>query len=472
MAKPWVRRWSPTRRGEKGSLLPVLSIAPTSSIDEVQWRLPPSKSHAIRWLVLAAQSSQEVVLLNMAQAGQDVVSMRRCLSQMGVPIVDVDEGGTEILQPENADDQPASGSVSWKVSGVGPGGFTSPISVLHAGNSGTSLRVLMALASLQSTPIMLDGDASLRSRRYPGMLSSLQQLGVQLSHGVEKEGLPLLVQGPPSFNDALCIDVEHSSQPTTAWYLAAPSFPAPLTLRFEGDAVSRRHALLTKTMCETSGGRFSGDVLKPWTPRFENSELAIPSDCSMMAFAFLMVQATKSVVHLNDIPAPEDGLGHEVLLEIAESLGIEVDGTSLRSQPSTEDVQVDLRDANDLITPLAATLALGGGGVLLGAAHAAHKETNRLSGTVALLNQFGLRAKSLADGGLEVEGHQTLCTPSNVVETFGDHRMQMTALVLATACDGEVLVEGPTLHEVADPEAVQRLRDAGVAIEKRLHQPW
>ena len=192
MAKPWVRRWSPTRRGEKGSLLPVLSIASTSSIDEVQWRLPPSKSHAIRWLALAAQSSQEVVLLNMAQAGQDVVSMRRCLSQMGVSIVDVDEGGAEVHQPENADDQPASGSVSWKVSGVGPGGLTSPISVLHAGNSGTSLRVLMALASLQSTPIMLDGDASLRSRRYPGMLSSLGQLGVQLSHGVEKEGLPLL----------------------------------------------------------------------------------------------------------------------------------------------------------------------------------------------------------------------------------------------------------------------------------------
>jgi len=472
MAKGWVKRWSPTRPGEKGSLLPVLEIHRISSIEEVLWRLPPSKSHAIRSLVLAAQSSEDVLLHNMRHAGQDVVSMRRCLSQMGVNIIDVDEGGTEVHQPQNGDDQPAPGSASWKVKGVGPGGLKPPISVLHAGNSGTSLRILMALASLQSTPIMLDGDASLRRRSYPSMLSSLRQLGVQVSHGVEEEGLPLLVQGPVRLDEPLVLDVAHSSQPTTAWYLSAPSLPSSLQLRFDGEAVSRRHALLTKALCESTGAQIAHDVLVPWAPQFDRGAFTVPSDCSMLAFAFLMVTATKAVVRLHDVPAVEDGLGHEILLDIAGQLGIDMDGLSLKPREAGQDVQVNLRDANDLITPLAAMLALGGGGTITGAPHAAFKETNRLSGTVALLNQFGLNATQTKDGRLDVEGRQRLQTPKTVVETFGDHRMQMTALVLATACDGKVKVEGPTLHEVADPDAVERLRAAGVHLEVSLHQPW
>ena len=472
MAKGWVKRWSPTHPGEKGSLLPVLEVHNKSSIEEMQWRLPPSKSHAIRCLVLAAQSSQDVLLHNMKHAGQDVVSMRRCLSQMGVKIIDVGEDGVEVHQPQNGDDQPAPGSASWKVKGVGPGGLKAPISVLHAGNSGTSLRILMALASLQATPIMLDGDASLRRRSYPSMLSSLRQLGVQVSHGVEEEGLPLLVQGPVRLNEPLVLDVTHSSQPTTAWYLSTPSLPSALQLRFEGEAVSRRHASLTQALCEATGAQPSDDMLEPWAPQFDRGTFTVPSDCSMLAFAFLMVNATKAVVHLHDVPAVEDGLGHEVLLDIAGQLGIDVDGLTLRPNDAGQGVQVDLRDANDLITPLAAMLALGGGGTITGAPHAAFKETNRLSGTVALLNQFGLNATQTEDGGLHVQGQQRLETPKAVVETFGDHRMQMTALVLATACDGKVKIEGPTLHEVADPDAVERLRAAGVHMEASLHQPW
>ena len=472
MAKGWVKRWFPTRPGEKGSLLPILEVTPPSSIEKMHWRLPPSKSHAIRYVVLAAQSSQEVLLHNMTHAGQDVVSMRRCLSQMGVAFVDIDEHGERLEQPHNGDDQPASGTASWSVKGVGPGGLKAPISVLHAGNSGTSLRILMALASLQSTPIMLDGDASLRRRSYPSMLSSLRQFGVRVSHGIEQEGLPILVQGPAHVDRPLVLDVTHSSQPTTAWYLAAPSLPSSVPLRFDGQAVSRRHASLTKALCQTTGGATSEDVLEPWLPQFEGEEQTVPSDCSMMAFAFLMIRAKQVMVHLHDVPLPEDGLGHEVLLEIAGTVGIKVDGLVLKPTDTAKHVEVDLRDANDLITPLAAMLALGEGGRISGAPHAAFKETNRLTGTVALLKQFGLTAIQTDDGGLTVEGGQRLQTPTAVVETLDDHRMQMTALVLATACDDKVRIEGPTLHEVADPDAVERLRAAGVRIEESLHQPW
>ena len=136
----------------------MLSIGRFTSIEPIKWSLPPSKSHAIRWITLAAQSQQEVVLRGMEHAGQDVVSMRRCLVQMGAKVEDLDGEDQTLTVSTNDDDQPANGSVAWKIFGVGPKGLRPPVSVLHAGNSGTSLRILMALVSLHDAPIMVDGE--------------------------------------------------------------------------------------------------------------------------------------------------------------------------------------------------------------------------------------------------------------------------------------------------------------------------
>ena len=48
----------------------------------------------------------------------------------------------------------------------------------------------------------------------------------------------------------------------------------------------------------------------------------------------------------------------------------------------------------------------------------------------------------------------------------------MTALVLAMGCSSPVLIEGDDLHEVADPEAVERWQRLGVKVERVLHRPW
>ena len=147
MSKGWVKGSSPNREdGEEGPI-PALKIEPPKSIERILWNLPSSKSHAIRWLALAAQSNQDVVLQNLEHAGQDIVSMRRCLSRMGVKITDLNADGDALEAPANHDGQPTKGSVAWKVHGVGPNGLKAPSGVLDAGNSGTALRVLMALSA-------------------------------------------------------------------------------------------------------------------------------------------------------------------------------------------------------------------------------------------------------------------------------------------------------------------------------------
>lgn len=424
-------------------------------------------------MALAAQSEQTITLHGMENAGLDAISMRRCLTQMGVEFEDLDVEGTVLTHPPNADFLPPDETTAWRVHGVGPKGFKHPVSVLHAGNSGTALRILMALSSRFNRPVMLDGDASLRARPHGSMTQTMTELGVSCSFGHLEEGLPLLAEGPWTQTESMTIDVGSSSQPATSWMLASPASPAPVNVVYRGDPVSKRHARLTLRLCKEFGAPF-GDVLpdkfEPWTPRLAQNEITVPKDMSLASFGFLAAKVLNIPVTFDEMPSSEEGLGHEILLERADLFGFVVDGNTVQPNSQGLHEDLDLRDSNDLITPVAAMMALGAGGRIVGAAHAAYKESNRITKTQELLGQFGLKC-AIQEDGLEVPGGQLISTPESLVLTHEDHRLQMTALVLALGCEGQVTIEGDGLHGVADPQAVSRWVDAGAVIESFLYQP-
>jgi 3-phosphoshikimate 1-carboxyvinyltransferase len=466
MDRALLERWDAHVNVHASASALLVSPASKLSIEQLLWRLPASKSHAIRWLALAAQSEQEVVIHNLGHAGQDILSMRRCLTQLGVRITDLNHRGEALVSGDHSSGPPPQGTVSWCVEGVGVSGLKSPNSVLNAGNSGTALRILMALCARLKDPVILDGDASLRSRNHDVMTGALEHLGVKISRYQVGENLPLRSEGPWTPVGSIPLDISTSSQPTTALCLAAPALPSSIKLESLGTGVSLRHSELTKVLCEQTGASPSihQGELSPWTPNIKGSSVVLPPDASMLSFAFLAAKVAASMVHIEDVPETRDALGHEVLFEFAPFFGLQLKSSILSNVSDGRYTTIDLRHGNDLITPVAALLALAKGGEIIGAQHAAYKETDRTLGTVALLKQFGLEA-SFDDGRLVVPGGQRLRTPEGLVETYGDHRMQMTALVLAMGCGRDVLVEGADLHEVADPEAVQRWQAAGVSIE-------
>jgi 5-enolpyruvylshikimate-3-phosphate synthase len=57
----------------------MLTLEPMDLHDPIDWMLPPSKSHMIRWLVLAAQAEGETVLSFDGEPGEDILSMAECL---------------------------------------------------------------------------------------------------------------------------------------------------------------------------------------------------------------------------------------------------------------------------------------------------------------------------------------------------------------------------------------------------------
>ena len=469
MGKRWAKRWTTSGKDHRRNKVHALRVIPSAQNDPLEWILPPSKSHLIRALLLAGQSPLPVDLEQVKNAGEDARAMRRCLQQLGVEIEDFDQEGQIISQtnPVNFEHHPQS--TKWRVHGVGSGGFSRPASVLNAANSGTTLRLLGTHAGLIGGPVMLDGDLSLRRRSSDELWASIEQSGVTLSVGMGQERLPALLDGPmqqESLSKGIDLDISRSSQPLSSWILASPSLPCPTKINLIGKAVSSRHSALSLSLLEMFGGsakRMDGHI--ELTPQNLNppESFKVPDDASMAAFALLMCACSKRQVVLSGWPEKEDAIGHEVLHSNAQELGIDWSKQILTYGTGQKKVDLDLSNANDLLPPLAALLAIGGGGVLRGAAHAAFKESNRLTKTCELLAKFGLNV-TIEHDGLSIEGNQHIVQPTTAIETFGDHRLFMTAVVLASTCGGDVV--GQSLHLVADEGFLERLQNGGVQIER------
>ena len=435
MAKGWVKRWGARGKGHRPSHIPALQVHPTD-ISNDDWVLPPSKSHLIRMMHLCALSPNKHQLTGFSKLGEDAESMKRCLTQLGVGFSDLGHG--------------------IEITGTGINGFHRSPSVLHAGNSGTALRLLLGLTSRLPFVSISDGDSSLRNRNHSTLLDALSLLGVNLSYGVEQERLPILVHGPWQGEEAI-VDVSKSSQPYSSLLLASCGLESDCVIHKKGVSVSRRHSGLTIELMEKCGAAIEiteeKTIISPWTSN-PPSKWNVPSDGSMMSFPILACLLTKQPIRIENPVDANDALGHEILLDHLSSFGISYHDSTLRCDGTSDEVDIDLRDANDLLPPLAAILALSGGGRLRGAAHAKHKESNRIRSTKKLLEAFGMTA-TIEDDGLSIEGGQTLSTPDSLVDTYGDHRIQMTAVLLATQTGATV--EGPSLHRIADPEFLTRL---------------
>ena len=436
MAKDWTKRWN--HRGEENhpNHVAALDVKKNTTFAKNEWKLPPSKSHLIRMMHLCALSKEQHTLNRITSLGEDPESMARCLEQLGVKISFENE--------------------TLSIQGQGIPNFIRPGAVLDAGNSGTALRFLMGLASRTNFSIILDGDASLRNRDHQDLLNSLKSLGVKYSYETEHERLPIALQGPWDTYHVE-VDTSKSSQPYSSLLLATEGIKQPCIIERSSIAVSKRHAQLTMDLMLECGAVIEHDknkvIVHPWKSN-PPKKWEVPPDASMLAFTALSCIVANREITVANLPTKEDSIGHEVLLNTLPEIGLRLNQNSLMLLGTSSTIDIDLVDANDLLPPLSAILALTGGGTISGAAHAMFKESNRIDKTAKMLQQFGIEC-IIKEDGIAIKGNQSVQKPLSMVQTYGDHRLQMTAIILATKVGA--IVEGPELHQIADPSFLERL---------------
>jgi 3-phosphoshikimate 1-carboxyvinyltransferase len=102
-------------------------------------------------------------------------------------------------------------------------------------------------------------------------------------------------------------------------------------------------------------------------------------------------------------------------------------------------IELDASQIPDLVPVIAATAALANGTTrITGAGRLRIKESDRLAAITAVLSALGADVRE-TDDGLIIIGKPAL--NGGTVQSFGDHRIAMTAAVASLGCQAPVTIE-------------------------------
>ena len=406
---------------------------------EVFFDLPPSKSHLIRQLIIASLSKNKVTITGIKNVGRDVLSLKKTLINIGVKIV------------EDSND--------WIIEGFDESVQFDNVVKMDFGNSGTALRLSMTVFPMLFSGVIFSGDKSLSSRSNQAFIESLRDYGFSVKKYENDDNLPILISS--DFDNmkkqSISLNNDKSSQPLSSWMIASFVIDSNLKIILKGKQVSRKHSMLTKSICSRYGAKLElSDGFLDIQPSklFMPNEISIPVDTSIASFAMLLSAIHNCKVELSNWPKQEDCLGNDLLKIYSTEMGFEWQENKINFLDNGSYVELDLTDCNDLITPLCFILAISSGGKISGISHTQYKESNRLEKTVELMRTFGLEV-NFENEELLIAGNQQLKTPSKEINSYNDHRLYMTSVILCTKVNGVIIGKG--LHKIADPCFMSRL---------------
>jgi 3-phosphoshikimate 1-carboxyvinyltransferase len=392
----------------------MLIIEPIKLSKPVEWSLPPSKSHMIRWLAVASQSKEESIIKFSGKPGNDIISMMKCIKKFGVEITELES--------------------MWKVKGIDFDEADIKNINLYCGNSGTTTNFMAVMASSFDAEVIIDGDESLRNRDFSEINNALRRMGAKIT----SNNPPFILKGPVKF-DRVSINTQKSSQPLSSLIIAFNKNYKNFTIECQGKPVSRDYIELTIDIAKKCGTMISkndncvtlncDEIILPET-------IIIPQEISLLPISILLSEL------------------HGVEFKIADLEKSFFLKDSIRMIKKIDEKILNLRDCSDFITPAAAILAIREGGKIIGAGHAKGKESDRIEKTAELLKVFGLDCEIIEEG-LVIKGGQIPIRPKKTVKTYFDHRMAMTAVALATYSGGEI--DNPEISEITDPTFIEKI---------------
>lgn len=136
--------------------------------------IPGDKSISHRGVMFGALSHGLTEISNFLQ-GADCLSTISCFQKMGV---EIENTGNSVL-----------------IHGNGLHGLRAPDTVLDAGNSGTTTRLLSGILAGQDFTCGLTGDASIQKRPMGRILKPLKLMGAEISSQNGNDCAPLTISG-------------------------------------------------------------------------------------------------------------------------------------------------------------------------------------------------------------------------------------------------------------------------------------
>ncbi|MBT4455448.1 MAG: 3-phosphoshikimate 1-carboxyvinyltransferase [Candidatus Nitrosopelagicus sp.] len=403
---------------------------------------PSNKSYTHRAIFLAALSDGKSIVKKILHSNDTIATISACRG-FGVEVEEVENNVT----------------IKNKI------GETVQSSIINAENSGTTIRIAIAIAALSGGNTTLTGDDSLKKRPMQPILDALERMGVKTE---SNEGRPPIHINGKIQGKEISINGDISSQFISALLIIAPRLPDGLIINVEGKLVSKPYVDLTIAIMKKFGVDVkieeeykkyvvSHQIYKPTT-------FSIPSDFSNLALLLaanvLLGDGLDIEISLGDMPQ-----GDEAIVDILEKLGVNVtledDIITTESPISLKGGKFDLSDTPDLL-PAIAILALKSEKPIemFNVKHARYKETDRIAIISRELKKIGLNVEEKDDGMILKKSSELIPAELN---SENDHRLFM-AFSIAGMFVGECTVSDPDAVKVSYPEFISDLVNVGAKI--------
>ncbi len=400
---------------------------------------PANKSYTHRAVFLAALSDGKSIVKKILRSNDTMATINACRG-FGIEVEEVENNVTI----KNTIDSTVQNSM------------------INAENSGTTIRIAIAIAALSGGNTTLTGDDSLRKRPMQPILDALETMGVETESDDGKP--PININGKIQ-GKVISINGDISSQFISALLIIAPRLPEGLTINIVGELVSKPYVDLTIAVMRKFGVEVkteekykkyavSHQIYKPTT-------FSIPSDFSNLALLLaanvLLGDGLNVEINLGDMPQ-----GDEAIVDILEKLGVNVrleeDMITTESPDLLNGGKFDLSDTPDLL-PAIAILALKSEKPIemFNVKHARYKETDRIAILSRELKKIGLDVEEKDDGMIVKKSGELHSAELN---SENDHRMFMAFSIVGMFI-GDCTVSDPDAVKVSYPEFIQDMKTVG-----------
>lgn len=377
-----------------------------------------SKSFAHRALICAALAKGESEI-QIDDFSQDISATVECLVSMGASI-----------------------KIKDNICQVSPIKTTNKNIKMNCRESGSTLRFLLPVICALGLNATVFGEGRLPERPLSPLKEELLKAGAIIS-----DEFPLRVKGKINAGDYK-IKGDVSSQFVSGLLFALSLLYADSTLTLLPPIESRPYIDITLCVLRDFGANIKEEnnrfYIKGKT--MKGRKYVTESDWSNAAFWLCSGVGVKGL----NLNSPQ---GDKKILEILAQMGaniIKQKGTIKAELSNLKGIEIDVRDIPDLVPVLSVLAATAKGETkFINAGRLRLKESDRLESVCEMLKNLGADAK-IKEDSLIINGKDSLDGGS--VDSFGDHRIVMSAAILATKSKSNIIIKNAHAVEKSYPE--------------------
>ncbi len=411
-------------------------------------RVPSSKSMGHRMMICAAlaRGKSRITQVNRSK---DLLATKKALEALGA---------TFLIREDE-----------WEVEGIDPLKIPSQQINIMCGESGSTLRFMIPIASGLATNVNFYGENQLTSRPIDEYFQTFKENEVHIDY---QGKLPLGLTGKYRGGEVF-LENTQSSQYISGLLMAAPHLEKGIRIVVAGKLESKAYIDLTIEAMQ----HFGVSVISTYDEKrelhayqvkqgecYRPSQVSVEGDYSQAAFwmvAAIMGKMPLTICGLE--PQSQQGDGQIVTLLKEMEANLYWEEKNLVVLPSeTIGRIIDASQIPDIV-PILAVLAARSEGktTFVNASRLRIKESDRILATLDILNKFGAQAEETEDGLIVYGRRDFVFHAEEKIDSWNDHRIAMAAAIASVCGDIPTVLENAQAVTKSYPHFFDTLVNVG-----------